>query len=136
MHLTRSAHGQTERGPGLRGFSSSSRNGPPAARDALLVTSRVFKEVRAGGSPMSMQIARKVVAYFRQVPKTSGEIDALTEREREILGLLAKGLAYKQIADRLAISRSTVHGHLNAIYKKLHVQSGTEAVLKFLGKHP
>jgi DNA-binding NarL/FixJ family response regulator len=95
-----------------------------------------IKEVRDGGSPMSMQIARKVVAYFRQTPKASGELDALTERERGILALLAKGLAYKQIADQLAISRSTVHGHLNAVYKKLHVQSGTEAVLKYLGKHP
>jgi DNA-binding NarL/FixJ family response regulator len=104
-----------------------------SAPDELL---SAIMEVRDGGSPMSMQIARKVVAYFRQIPKTSGELEALTEREGEILALLAKGLAYKQIADRLAISPSTVHGHLNAVYKKLHVQSGTEAVLKFLGKQP
>jgi DNA-binding NarL/FixJ family response regulator len=102
-----------------------------SAPDELL---QAIRDVHGGGSPMSMQIARKVVAHFHQVRKPSGEFDALTQREQEILALLAKGLAYKQIADRLTISPSTVHGHLHAIYKKLHVQSGTEAVAKFLEK--
>jgi DNA-binding NarL/FixJ family response regulator len=91
-------------------------------------------EVHDGGSPMSMQIARKVVSHFHQIRKPASDVDLLTEREQGILALLAKGLPYKQIADQLCISPSTVHGHLHRIYGKLHVQSRTEAVVKFLGK--
>lgn len=91
-------------------------------------------EVHDGGSPMSMQIARKVVSHFHQIRKPASDVELLTEREQGILALLAKGLPYKQIADQLCISPSTVHGHLHKIYGKLHVQSRTEAVVKFLGK--
>jgi DNA-binding NarL/FixJ family response regulator len=91
-------------------------------------------EVHNGGSPMSMQIARKVVSHFHQIRKPASDVELLTEREQGILALLAKGLPYKQIADQLCISPSTVHGHLHKIYGKLHVQSRTEAVVKFLGK--
>lgn len=100
-----------------------------SAPDELL---QAIRDVHGGGSPMSMQIARKVVAHFHLVPKGAAVPEILTNREEEILGLLAKGLAYKQIADRLGISRSTVHGHLHVIYRKLHVQSGREAVVKYL----
>jgi len=93
-----------------------------------------IQEVHRGGSPMSMQIARKVVAHFRQIPESANEVEKLTPREQEILGLLAKGLPYKQIADRLGIGFSTVQTHLHTIYGKLHVESRTEAVVKFLGK--
>lgn len=89
-------------------------------------------EVHEGGSPMSMQIARKVVSHFHQIRKPASDVELLTEREQGILALLAKGLPYKQIADQLCISPSTVHGHLHKIYGKLHVQSRTEAVVKFL----
>ncbi|MGC3988638.1 MAG: response regulator transcription factor [Chthoniobacteraceae bacterium] len=92
-----------------------------------------IREVQAGGAPMSAQIARKVVSHFQQIRQPSTEVDQLTKREREILTLLAKGLPYKQIAGQLNISPSTVHGHLHTIYHKLHVQSRTEAVVKFLG---
>lgn len=102
-----------------------------SAPDELL---QAVRDVHGGGSPMSMQIARKVVAHFHPAPKAIGARETLTSREREILGLLAKGLAYKQIADRLGITRSTVHGHLHVVYRKLHVQSGREAVVKFLEK--
>jgi DNA-binding NarL/FixJ family response regulator len=102
-----------------------------AAPDELLAA---IKEVRAGGSPMSMQIARKVVSHFHQIQQPNNEVEKLTKREQEILGLLAKGLAYKQIADQLFISPGTVHRHLHAIYGKLHVQSRTEAVVKYFGK--
>ena len=91
-------------------------------------------EVHDGGSPMSMQIARKVVSHFHQIRKPASDVELLTEREQGILALLAKGLPYKQIADQLGISPSTVHGHLHKIYGKLHVQSRTEAVVKFLDK--
>jgi len=90
--------------------------------------------VHAGGSPMSMSIGRKVVSHFHRLPKTTNQAEQLSLREQEILALLAKGLPYKQIADRLSLSPSTVHGYLHKIYGKMHVQSRTEAVVKFLGK--
>ncbi|MBW8781501.1 MAG: response regulator transcription factor [Verrucomicrobia bacterium] len=89
-------------------------------------------EVREGGSPMSMQIARKVVSYFHEIAKPSGEVEKLTAREQVILSLLAKGSYYKEIAAELGISANTVRNHLHVIYGKLHVQSRTEAVLKYL----
>ncbi|TLD68619.1 response regulator transcription factor [Phragmitibacter flavus] len=92
------------------------------------------KEVHRGGSPMSMHIARKVVSYFHPGRTMAPELQTLTARENEILGQLSKGLQYKEIADQLNISTSTVRAHLHAIYGKLHVQSRTEAVVKFLGK--
>jgi DNA-binding NarL/FixJ family response regulator len=61
-------------------------------------------------------------------------LEKLTRREREILGLLAQGYLYKEIAGELKISLSTVRAHLHAIYEKLRVQSRTEAVVKFLGR--
>jgi len=91
-------------------------------------------ELHGGGSPMSLQIARKVVAHFHQIRKPSSEMATLTPRENEILGLLAKGLSYKEIADQLGVTFRTVQAHLHTIYGKLHVQSRTEAVLKFLQK--
>jgi DNA-binding NarL/FixJ family response regulator len=90
-------------------------------------------QVHAGGSPMSMRIARKVVKYFQSLQQPS-EVEVLTKREQEILALLAKGYLYKEIADRLGISLSTVRAHLHAVYEKLHVHSRTQAVIKFLGR--
>lgn len=91
-------------------------------------------EVRRGGSPMSMEIARRVVSHFHEISEPAREEESLTNREQEILGLLAKGLSYKLIAERLDLSTHTVHNHLRRIYRKLHVQSGMEAVAKFLGR--
>ena len=92
------------------------------------------EQMHAGGSPMSMQIARKVVRFFQQVPTRHIDLATLTAREQEILALLATGRLYKEIGDQLGISLSTVRGHLHKIYGKLHVQSRTEAVLKYLGR--
>jgi DNA-binding NarL/FixJ family response regulator len=61
-----------------------------------------------------------------------GEMSQLSKRENEILGCLAKGLLYKEIAEQLGISMSTVRTHIHSVYEKLHVQSRTEAVVKFL----
>ena len=91
-------------------------------------------DVRAGGAPMSMQIARKVVAHFHQTAEAPGNMDQLTPRENEILQFLAKGCLYKEIASQLNISMSTVRTHIHSVYEKLHVQSRTEAVVKFLRK--
>jgi len=95
---------------------------------------QAVEQVHSGGAPMSMQIARKVVNHFQQIKKASNEVENLTKREQEILALLAKGYLYKEIADQLGISLSTVRAHLHTVYEKLHVQSRTQAVVKFLGK--
>ncbi|HXF09369.1 MAG TPA: response regulator transcription factor [Desulfuromonadaceae bacterium] len=90
-------------------------------------------QVYAGGSPMSMQIARKVVDHFQKIrKKTNHHLEDLTPREQEILGLLAQGYFYKEIADQLSIAPGTVKVHLHKIYEKLHVQSRTEATAKYL----
>jgi DNA-binding NarL/FixJ family response regulator len=93
-----------------------------------------IREVHEGGSPMSDQIARKVVQAFREMGKSSKETENLSEREMEILSYLAKGYHDKEIADKFFLSVKTVHTHLRNIYKKLHVRSRTEAVLKYLQK--
>lgn len=91
-----------------------------------------IEQVLAGGAPMSMPIARKVVAHFQQPAGAPAALERLSAREREILELLAGGCLYKEIGDRLGISFSTVRAHLRNIYEKLHVQSRTEATVKFL----
>lgn len=93
-----------------------------------------IQQVHSGGAPMSMQIARKVVAYFHEIKEPRPDTAKLTQREQEILTLLAKGYFYKEIADKLGISLNTMKSHQHAIYEKLHVQSRTEATLKFLGR--
>ncbi len=95
---------------------------------------QAIQQVHSGGAPMSMQIARKVVAYFHEIKEPQSDTAKLTQREQEILGLLAKGYLYKEIADQLGISLNTMKSHQHAIYEKLHVQSRTEATLKFLGQ--
>ncbi|MGH7495334.1 MAG: response regulator [bacterium] len=87
-----------------------------------------------GGSPMSSQIARKVVQTFQEVGRSHQETENLTERETQILSYLAKGYHDKEIADTLYLSVETVRTHVRNIYKKIHVRSRTEAVLKYLGK--
>ena len=96
---------------------------------------QAVEQVSAGGSPMSMAIARKVVNYFQQLKQGKTEIDMLSKREQEILVLLAKGYLYKEIADQLGITAGTVRVHLHAVYEKLHVSSRTEAVVKYLGSN-
>lgn len=91
---------------------------------------RAIQDTMRGGSPMSMEIARRVVSHFHRPDGPSPS--TLTTREREILGLLAKGLAYKEIADHLSLSPHTIHNRLRGIYRKLQVKSGPEAVAKFL----
>ena len=93
---------------------------------------QAVEQVHAGGSPMSMNIARKVVTYFQNGRQPSSDVEKLTKREQEILSLLAKGYLYKEIADQLSISLSTVRAHLHTVYEKLHVHSRTQAVVKYL----
>ncbi len=100
-----------------------------------------IKELSEGGAPMSSQIARKVVTAFRQtkpvaesiVPSAANNesLRDLSNREMEILELLAKGLLYKEIAANLFISPETVRKHVYHIYEKLHVNNRVEAVNKY-----
>jgi DNA-binding NarL/FixJ family response regulator len=92
------------------------------------------QQVHAGGAPMSLQIARKVINHFHHINKPVPEISQLTSREHEILKLLAKGYMYKEIADQLSISISTVRSHVCAVYDKLHVHSRTQAAKKLAGE--
>jgi DNA-binding NarL/FixJ family response regulator len=89
--------------------------------------------VHAGGAPMSMQVARKVVAHFHEAAHAAADVQTLTPREHEILELLARGRLYKEISDKLGISLPTVRTHLRHIYDKLHVQTRTEAAAKYFG---
>jgi DNA-binding NarL/FixJ family response regulator len=99
-----------------------------------------IREIINGGAPMSRQIARRVVQFFqdmKQVPETARrapEVETLTEREEQVLAFLAKGYAYKEIADLMSISFETARSHARSIYEKLHVHSRTEAALKYLGQ--
>jgi DNA-binding NarL/FixJ family response regulator len=91
-----------------------------------------IKDVHAGGSPMSSNIARKIVQSFQRFSSGSpAEPDNLSPREREVLELLARGYLYKEIAEALHISVPTVNTHIRRIYEKLHVRSRSQAVAKF-----
>lgn len=90
-----------------------------------------IRDVLDGGAPMTPSVARKVLHMFTQQSsdKIRNPFD-LTEREIEVLSMLAKGMSYKMIADAGGISFHTVNSHLKKIYEKLHVHSATEAVSK------
>jgi DNA-binding NarL/FixJ family response regulator len=91
-----------------------------------------LKDVHAGGSPMSSQIARKVVQSFRRnETESEGQTVELSPREREVLELLARGYLYKEIAEMLKISVQTVNTYIRRVYEKLHVRSRAQAVAKY-----
>jgi DNA-binding NarL/FixJ family response regulator len=92
-----------------------------------------IRNVRGGGAPMTSEIARKVVHAFQAPPPEHATAAVLSAREQEILQMLSKGFANKEIADQLSISYQTVKVHLKHIYEKLHVRSRTEALIKFIG---
>lgn len=92
-----------------------------------------IEQVYAGGAPMTMQIARKVVEYHNQLKPPAADLEKLTPREHEVLALLANGYLYKEISTQLGISLHTFRSHQRAIYEKLHVHSRTEATIKYLG---
>jgi len=111
---------------GARGYLLK-RTAPEKLIDAI-------HEALEGGAPMSPQIARKVVQHFHVLGPSSQAPENLTPREQEILSLLAQGRLYKEIAGALGIGTETVRSHLSSIYRKLHVRSRTEAVVKYLGR--
>ena len=94
-----------------------------------------LKELYQGGSPMSSNIARKLVTTFQRKENIQINNLLLSPRENEILNFLARGLLYKEIAEQLSISTGTVRQHIHKIYEKLHVQNRTEAINKAFGKN-
>jgi DNA-binding NarL/FixJ family response regulator len=106
------------------------KNTPPSRLMESIV------EAHQGGAPMSPSIARKALNLFQKFLSPMAETRLsnyhLTEREKEILQLMSKGLSYKMIADTCGISFDTVRTHIRHIYEKLHVASMTEAVAKAL----
>lgn len=91
-------------------------------------------DVIGGGAPMTSSIARMVVQSFQKLPPTGTEGDGLSPREREVLEHLSKGYLYKEIADMMQVSYSTVRTHIERIYGKLHVQSRSQAVARYFGR--
>ena len=89
-----------------------------------------ISEVYHGGSPISSQIARKVIEAFAIREKTNEYFQDLSRREQEMLEHLSKGYRYKEIADKLYVSLETVRTHIRNIYEKLQVNSRAEALRK------
>lgn len=89
-----------------------------------------IQEVAAGGSPISSQIARKVISAFSVRETTNNYFQELSRREQEILEELSRGFRYKEIADKLFLSVETVRTHIRNIYEKLQVNSRVEALKK------
>lgn len=99
---------------------------PDELRNGLVDTLR-------GGVPMTSGIARRVAEFFRRRARPPSDGKRLSQRETEILELLAKGFANKEIADRLALSVETIRSYLKNVYEKMHVHSRAEAVAKYIG---
>jgi two-component system, NarL family, response regulator LiaR len=93
-----------------------------------------IRDLYEGGSPMSSDIARKLVQSFQKKPIPDRTAFGITPREAVILDLLAEGLSYKEIAAKIFISVKTIRKHIYNIYEKLHVHSRMEALNKFFGK--
>lgn len=91
-----------------------------------------IREAFSGGSPMSAEVAKKVMEYFRNQKKNSSIKAQLSDRETDVLNALTEGLSDKAISEKLFISLPTVRFHLKNIYAKLHVNSRSEAVIKAL----
>ena len=92
-------------------------------------------DIQTNGAPMSPSIAKKVISYFNQGSKKKRkeeDLNALTEREGDVVDGLVKGLSYKEIASSLNLSVETIRHHIKNIYTKLHVNSKTQVVAKSL----
>jgi DNA-binding NarL/FixJ family response regulator len=99
---------------------------------------RAIKEIRVGGAPLSMQVAKTIVDSFHGPPPGSPrpdpKIETLTQRERQIVALLAEGASSKEIATKLGLTAGTVRAHLHTIYGKLGVENRTQAAILYLGR--
>lgn len=91
-----------------------------------------IKQIAIGGSPMSCAIARKVVQSFARTEVERPDLQALSPRERDVLELLSKGYLYKEIAESLGLSVTTVDTYVRRVYEKLQVNSRSQAIAKYL----
>lgn len=98
---------------------------PDELKQALL-------DLLQGGVPMTSGIARRVAGFFRKRGKARDEVVRLSQRETEVLNLLAKGFVNKEIAEELSLSVETIRSYLKNIYEKMHVHSRAEAVAKYI----
>jgi len=101
------------------------RTKPSDLRQALL-------DVLGGGVPMTSQIARRLIQSFRKTAKSTEESMHLSAREEQVLQLVSKGHSNKLIADKLEMNYETVCTHLKRVFKKLHVNSRTEAAIRYI----
>jgi len=95
-----------------------------------------LRELLKGGAPMTGAVAHRVVSYFRRQGRQRDEALNLSAREEEVLVWLSKGLGNKEIANRMDLSLDTVNTYLKRVYKKLHVHSRTEAVVRYARSNP
>ena len=91
---------------------------------------RAMDEVRSGGAPMTPVIAKKVLSFFSAKKKEQPKENCLTPKETEVLKLLVEGFSYKMVAEELNVAIETIRSHIKKIYKKLQVNSMSEAVVK------
>lgn len=105
-------------------------NGYILKRTAGEILINAIKDLLSGGAPMSSEIARKVVGSFREGSVVSNGSLQLTNKENEILSLLANGYGNKEMAERLCVSVNTIRTHIYHIYEKLHVHNRIEALNK------
>ena len=101
---------------------------PPQIAEAV-------RQAREGGSPLSPEVARRIVRHFQNEPAPERRESALTSQERSLVRLLADGFSYQAAAEQLAVSINTVRDHVRSVYEKLHVHSKSEAVSKALRRH-
>ena len=94
-----------------------------------------INDAYTGGTPMTPEIAKKVLGHFSKQPLKSKEHYHLTEREKDILFCLTQGYSYKMIAAQLQISIDTVRFYIKQTYLKLQVNSAPEAIAKALREH-
>ena len=91
-----------------------------------------IKEAHEGGSPMSPEIARKVVCLFQKTHKPLDPVTRLTPHEIRLLKLLAEGHSYQSAGGQLGVTINTIRNYIRSIYEKLHVHSKSEAVTRAL----
>jgi DNA-binding NarL/FixJ family response regulator len=89
-----------------------------------------IKEIHNGGSPMSPGIARKIISHFQPATVKDGH-QIFTEREKQVLDLMAQGKLVKEIASDLDVTSHAIKKHIKNIYQKMQVQNRVEAVMKW-----
>lgn len=106
-------------------------------RSAAMELPSAINDVLEGGAPITAHVARRIVDLYRQTPQPAEPSnEGLTDRERAVLDQVARGSRNQEIAASLGLSITTVRTHLRNIFKKLHVRSRTEAVVKYRGRKP